>query len=40
MLLFLIAPAKSLDYDSSVPEALPATRARVEGPFGGAARFA
>jgi uncharacterized protein len=31
-MLFLLSPAKSLDYETPVPARLPATRARFEGP--------
>jgi cytoplasmic iron level regulating protein YaaA (DUF328/UPF0246 family) len=33
-MLFLISPAKSLDYDTPVPETVPATQAHFEGPRG------
>jgi cytoplasmic iron level regulating protein YaaA (DUF328/UPF0246 family) len=38
-MLFLISPAKSLDYDTPVPDALPATQPRFEGPRGPAAEL-
>jgi len=31
-MLFLLSPAKSLDYDTPVPDAVPATQAHFEGP--------
>ena len=36
-MLFLLSPAKSLDYDTPVPTTLPATQPRFEGPRGPAA---
>ena len=33
-MLFLLSPAKSLDYDSPLPEGLPATQPVFEGPRG------
>lgn len=33
-MLFLISPAKSLDYDTPVPDTVPATQAHFEGPRG------
>lgn len=38
-MLFLLSPAKSLDYDTPVPEALPATQPHFEGPRGPAAQL-
>jgi cytoplasmic iron level regulating protein YaaA (DUF328/UPF0246 family) len=38
-MLFLISPAKSLDYDTPVPDALPATQPHFEGPRGPAAEL-
>ena len=38
-MLFLISPAKSLDYDTPVPAALPATQPHFEGPRGPAAEL-
>jgi len=38
-MLFLLSPAKSLDYDTPVPDTVPATQARFEGPKGPAAEL-
>ncbi|MDM0012573.1 peroxide stress protein YaaA [Variovorax sp. J22P168] len=38
-MLFLLSPAKSLDYDTPPPDALPATQPRFEGPRGPAAEL-
>lgn len=38
-MLFLLSPAKSLDYDTPAPQALPATQAHFEGPRGPAAEL-
>ncbi len=38
-MLFLLSPAKSLDYDSPLPEGLPATQPVFEGPRGPAAEL-
>lgn len=38
-MLFLLSPAKSLDYDTPVPDAVPATQARFEGPRSPAAEL-
>ena len=38
-MLFLISPAKSLDYDTPVPDALPATQPHFEGPRGPSAEL-
>ncbi len=38
-MLFLLSPAKSLDYDSPVPDAIPATQAHFEGPRSPAAEL-
>ncbi len=38
-MLFLLSPAKSLDYDTPVPDSLPTTQAHFEGPKGPAAEL-
>lgn len=38
-MLFLLSPAKSLDYDTPAPEGLPSTQAHFEGPRGPAAEL-
>jgi cytoplasmic iron level regulating protein YaaA (DUF328/UPF0246 family) len=38
-MLYLLSPAKSLDYETPVPEAVPATRPRFEGPRSPAAEL-
>jgi len=38
-MLFLLSPAKSLDYDTPVPDTVPATQARFEGPKSPAAEL-
>ncbi|VTU35404.1 peroxide stress protein YaaA [Variovorax sp. PBL-E5] len=38
-MLFLLSPAKSLDYETPVPDAVPATQPRFEGPRGPSAEL-